>query len=72
MKNEVARLLALTAFEEVETQHIAVGKLLNILRENSTSRDNSSSLLDEARAAIYGLLVSSRPAVISKACQGTH
>lgn len=72
MKNDIDRLLALTALEEVETQHIAVGRLVNILRDNSTSRDNSSSLLDEARAAIYGLLVSPRPAVISKACQGTH
>lgn len=72
MKNEISPLLSRTALEEVETQHIAVGRLVNILRERSTSRDNSSSLLEEARAAIYGLLVSPRPAVVSKACQGMH
>ena len=71
MKDEIAPLLARTALDEVETQHNAVGKLVNILQGKSTGRDKDASLAD-ARDALYGLLASPRPGVASKACQGAH
>lgn len=73
MSKALGPLLARAAIDETETQHDAVGRLVQLLLFEKKSGPKSSAedaAIIDARNALFGLLESSRPGVVSKACHG--
>lgn len=75
MSKALAPLLTRAAVDEIEIQHDAVGRVVQFLFEKSKSNGTTTRGVDEAavaegRNALYGMLRSSQPAVVSKACRG--
>lgn len=71
MSKALAPFLARASVDQTETQHDAVGRVVQfIFEKHDGTSEADAAALAEGRNALYMMLGSSHLAVVSKACRG--